>query len=407
MSIEFRYDGTAILMLYAPIFGHEEIRQKLDSDGLSIKNVFSVKADNEYQFDLSDEFEETFCFKVGELVGDYYRLDKNILDTDHWFYISKDVVISAKHFVAYQNISIFRKIDDLVDCDVYITNGADEAVGYIPFAVFERLINTFPNSTETKKYTHARIAQTLSHYFEGLERVSVDYEKYLNKRTSNNKAKPFPELQIISLELFIKAHELLKEMLNHPETYSERDWQAAICNIVCVIYPKYILAKREIEIGSDGRHNKRPDFLLVDSSGFVDILEIKKPNQQRLLTRKQYRDNYVADRDLSGAILQIEKYVYTLSHGGTGIEKKLEQHLANELPECIQIRVANPQGMLLMGRSNDLSEDEKFDLEFIKRQHKNIVDIMTYDDLLERMKNIITHLRTEEERSYTTPHKTI
>lgn len=396
MSIEFRYDETAMLMLYAPAFGHEEVRQKLDSDGLTIKNVFSVTADNEYQIDLSDEYEETFCFKIGELSGDYYRLDKNILNTSHWFYISKDVVVSAKHFVAHQNISICRKIDDIVDCDVYITDGTDEREGYIPFEIFNLLVSTFPNSTELKKYTHARIAQTLSHYFEGLEKVTVDYEEYLDKRISHNSAKAFPELQIISLELFIKAHELLKEMLSHPQTYSERDWQAAICNIVCVIYPKYILAKREIDIGSDGRHNKRPDFLLVDSSGFVDILEIKKPNQQRLLTRKQYRDNYVADRDLSGAILQIEKYVYTLNHGGTSIEKKLEQHLADELPVGVQIRVANPQGMLLMGRSDNLSADQKFDLEFIKRQHKNIVDIMTYDDLLDRIENIITRLHVDE-----------
>lgn len=45
-----------------------------------------------------------------------------------------------------------------------------------------------------------------------------------------------------------------------------------------------------------------------------------------------------------------------------------------------------------MGRSNNLSRDQLFDLEIIKRQHKNIVDIMTYDDLLERLKNIIDQL---------------
>ena len=140
MSIEFRYDGTAMLMLYAPAFGHEEVRQKLDSDGLSIKNVFSVTADNEYQIDLSDEYEETFCFKIGELSGDYYRLDKNILNTSHWFYFSKDVVVSAKHFVAHQNISICRKIDDIVDCDVYITDGTDEREGYIPFEIVKRTL---------------------------------------------------------------------------------------------------------------------------------------------------------------------------------------------------------------------------------------------------------------------------
>lgn len=57
-----------------------------------------------------------------------------------------------------------------------------------------------------------------------------------------------------------------------------------------------------------------------------------------------------------------------------------------ELAVNVLIRVTNPQGMLLIGRSNNLSIDQLFDLEIIKRQHKNIVDIMTYDDLLERLK---------------------
>lgn len=103
-------------------------------------------------------------------------------------------------------------------------------------------------------------------------------------------------------------------------------------------------------------------------------MEIKKPNKQRLLTATQYRNNYVADRDLSGAIVQIEKYIYSLNHIGTKIEEDLQKRFLGELPDNVLIRVTNPQGMLLMGRSNNLSRDQLFELEIIKRQHKNIVD---------------------------------
>jgi len=159
--------------------------------------------------------------------------------------------------------------------------------------------------------------------------------------------------------------------------------------IVLILYPKYILAKREIDVGHDGRHAKKPDFLLVDASGFVDILEIKKPNGQRLITKTDYRNNYVADRDLAGAIVQIEKYVYCLSRGGKTIERKLQNKLETDLPRGIEIKSVNPQGILLMGRCEGLSAEQQFDLEIIKRQHKNIVDIMTYDDLISRMGNMI------------------
>lgn len=81
-----------------------------------------------------------------------------------------------------------------------------------------------------------------------------------------------------------------------------------------------------------------------------------------------------------------------MNHGGKKVERYIYNQVSDKLPEDVNVRVANPQGMLLMGRSNDLSMEQKFDLEIIKRQHKNIVDIMTYDDLMERLENIVKKL---------------
>ncbi len=38
-----------------------------------------------------------------------------------------------------------------------------------------------------------------------------------------------------------------------------------------------------------------------------------------------------------------------------------------------------------MGRENNLSLDQKSDFDVVKRKYKNIVDIITYDNLLERL----------------------
>ena len=48
---------------------------------------------------------------------------------------------------------------------------------------------------------------------------------------------------------------------------------------------------------------------------------------------------------------------------------------------------------MLLGRSNNLTDEQLFDFEIIKRQHKNIVDIMTYDDLLKRFRNILNQIK--------------
>lgn len=63
------------------------------------------------------------------------------------------------------------------------------------------------------------------------------------------------------------------------------------------------------------------------------------------------------------------------------------------MPSNFRLKVVNPQGILLLGRSNNLTDEQLFDFEIIKRQHKNIVDIMTYDDLLKRFRNILNQIK--------------
>ena len=159
--------------------------------------------------------------------------------------------------------------------------------------------------------------------------------------------------------------------------------KSKIQEILQLLYPKYILCTREIAFkGVDG-YDKRPDFLLVDSNGFVDILEIKKPDVQVLTKQASYRNNYVPVKEFAGAIQQIEKYIFCL----TSLEKSQKEvleRLSVLLPNGIKPEVVNPQGILLLGRSWDFNAQQKRDFELIKRQYKNIADIMTYAVPLER-----------------------
>lgn len=70
------------------------------------------------------------------------------------------------------------------------------------------------------------------------------------------------------------------------------------------------------------------------------------------------------------------------------MEDKLNNKL-KDIPNGLKIHINNPQGLLLMGRSDQMTQEQLFDFEIIKRQYKNIVDIMTYDDLLKRLENIV------------------
>ena len=48
-----------------------------------------------------------------------------------------------------------------------------------------------------------------------------------------------------------------------------------------------------------------------------------------------------------------------------------------------------------MGRSNLLNKHQKEDFEVIRRKYKNVIDIMSYDDLIHRLENIIEKFKID------------
>ena len=194
----------------------------------------------------------------------------------------------------------------------------------------------------------------------------------------------------IELEQFTVAYQELKEMLGRYEVIDEKKWQKKIHNILQLLYPKYICCAREVRFFG-GKNDKQPDFLLVDANGFVDILEIKKADVRML---SQYRNNYVASREVSGAIQQIEKYIFCLNSSDKA-KQDVSSRLDDMLSSGLKAQIINPQGILLVGRSNEFDEEQKKDFELIKRQYKHVADIMTYDDLLFRLGNIIESLKAK------------
>ncbi len=71
----------------------------------------------------------------------------------------------------------------------------------------------------------------------------------------------------------------------------------------------------------------------------------------------------------------------------------MSKKLNELLPEGIKVQIVNPQRILLLGRSKQFDEEQQKDFELIKRQYKHVADIITYDDLLFRLRNIIESLK--------------
>lgn len=372
--------------------GLDDITKRLDTeDGVSVKHTFWVTKDLLCEdIEDDDDWEETLRFYIGAVGEAYTQLDSEVFSTDHCFYFGNEISLKPEMFTAYRNISILRKIDEVIERDFYI-GGDWEIHNGISKETFDELLAKFPKTAELDKYAHKRIASIIKDYFPECDKYKAIYEKFVESKNSRytSSVPAISKYNVqIELEQFTVAYQELMDMLNRYEAIDEKQWQEKIQNILQLLYPKYICCAREIKFYG-GKKDKQPDFLLVDANGFVDILEIKKADV-RMLT--QYRNNYVVTREISGAIQQIEKYVFCLNSSDKAKEC-VSKKLTKFLPERVEVKILNPQGILLAGRSNEFTDEQQKDFELIKRQYKHVADIMTYDDLVQRLENIIVSLK--------------
>jgi hypothetical protein len=162
----------------------------------------------------------------------------------------------------------------------------------------------------------------------------------------------------------------------HPESW----WQTYIKGKILIIQQGYIRVLDKVNIAVAG--TKFPDFLLVTHDGYLDILEIKKPDTN-LLKHDKSRDNYHWDIEMSKAIIQVENYIEGVNRIGDQLCIELKDK------HGIDLRVLRPRGVILAGNSRSLTlQKEKNDFRLLSLSLKNIT-VVTYDELLARLSNYI------------------
>lgn len=405
--IDFFTKGDTLVLRYIAEFANSPdwVRETIKVKGyVRLKKTFYFEEDdilNDSEFgeetkidDFDDpDTEQVTYFLFAKLTGDYYKVKKGILIDDFDIFIHKDVSLSTIFFVADSDVSVFRVIKNISLNNLYLGGDYPSAV---PIEEFERLLKYFPTSYERRKYVEARIASLLRNYLDGIKDAEKIYQKHLNTKLSKqgtDLAKVFQNVELVKYQTIL---EKLQEMLKDENQYNEHQWQEEILQIILLLYPKYIFAFKSVPIQAklaDGIRDKQLDFLLVDSNGYVDVIEIKKPFENAIMTKGVYRENYIPLRELSGTVMQIEKYIYYLNRWSLEGEKFLSTKYKTQLPEGFDIKIANPSGVIIMGRENNLSPGQKDDFEVVKRKYKNIVDIITYDNLLERLQFTIEQIR--------------
>jgi hypothetical protein len=399
--IEIFKQADGLFLIYSP--GRFNSVQWLDEklrqdDEVTLRRTFTFATGDlvSQAQQVDDEDGAKRIFKLGTSEDGYYKVNKTILGLKYDLLLDKTMKLEPQVFIANREISVFRRIDELVDEQI-IVGGENE--GAIPLADFQHLLETFPTSTELTHYARSRISRVLKDYFGTLSDAEGKLNRYLARKkrlaaTSRNSI-----LENFELQKFEYIRSELEGMLKDTDIYTEKNWQKKILELLLFVFPKYIAVLENVHIKdfyskagkvTDGYI----DLMLVDANGNIDIIEVKKPFANALLSRNKYRDRHHTPRtELAGSVMQAEKYLFHLNKWGQPGEREIYDKRKSELPDGLELKITNPKAMILLGRDNDFSGEQRFDFEIIRRKYANMIDIMTFDDLLRRLENIIAMMR--------------
>ena len=179
---------------------------------------------------------------------------------------------------------------------------------------------------------------------------------------------------IIEHKKRIDALNSFKENINNPGLL-ESHWQEWFKNNKWVLGSEYAKILDERQIDTDNI----ADYLMKSNDGFVDVIEIKKPNGLKVWAASLDHGNLVPSSDLVAAITQCQNYLFE-------IEREMNSIKFSERVENLPI--ANPRCMLVFGRSNDWTEGQQLAFRLLNSS-LNRITIVTYDQLYQRASNTV------------------
>lgn len=405
--LDFQITATGIDLVYKEDWGSNKWvwDDLVTNKEARISKIFHLEHnDLKYPPVTDQDFDDyEYLFHFGTYVEEYVKIPARILNIKNDLLISRDVTFKRSIFAAERNVSIFSRLSELLEHSDPIVIGGTRADA-VPRDIFEELLKKFPNTYELDRYADARVQTILTQYVEGMKDARDRYESYLNKKkalTSNAKL-DLDILKRLEVEKYVLIRDLIKDALNTKKNWAEGEWQQLMLSFLLLLFPKYIKVLENVTIhdyySNPGKKTDRYiDIALLDANGNLDIIELKKPFDDKILRKGLYRGNSIPTSELSGSIMQAEKYLFHLSKWGVKGENKLTEKYANALPPGMKIRISNPKAIIIVGRDKiagaKMANNQLLDFEIIKRKYANMMDIITYDDLLRRLNNTIITLQ--------------
>mgnify|MGYP001009816411 CR=1 FL=1 len=158
------------------------------------------------------------------------------------------------------------------------------------------------------------------------------------------------------------------------ETSGDNSWQKWIYKNNWLFGVNY---QQPIERAKINIKGIMPDYLFPTIDGFVDILEIKLPNDEVVVKDASHSGSWKWSPETNIAIGQVVNYLSEIDRSRLEIEKSIKDQYN------LEINLLKPRAYILIGNSNGWDNNKKEGLR--KMNHAlHGIEVITYKELLDR-----------------------
>ncbi|SRR5690554_2297761 len=335
---------------------------------------------------LPDDFSDNGYIKQGV---QYYLNKKLESKSIASLEISKDKATTIRKVRNQEVYNLILKYDDfktLREQFLVVNNQSSQSKNDILDGFFyNHFPDKFEESTSTSQQQYRNVIKNLNsdiieHFTpDDLNKMEGFITELLDKRYQSNSHK-FLQLARTKIKVdTIAIDRILAEFQKNLEDgISENLWGKYLKKNLFLLDSKYVKILPELNVILRGSRNV--DFGMIDTKGYLDIFEIKKPDTP-ILAADTDRGNYYWHTSTVKAIVQAEKYLFNAERKASNLAEDISRE------ERISVKVVKPRAILITGHSDQLDSDEKRDDFKVLRQSLKNIDIILYDELLEGLEN--------------------
>lgn len=335
---------------------------------------------------LPDDFSDNGYIKQGV---QYYLNKKLESKSIASLEISKDKATTIRKVRNQEVYNLILKYDDfktLREQFLVVNNQSSQSKNDILDGFFyNHFPDKFEESTSTSQQQYRNVIKNLNsdiieHFTpDDLNKMEGFITELLDKRYQSNSHK-FLQLARTKIKVdTIAIDRILAEFQKNLEDgISENLWGKYLKKNLFLLDSKYVKILPELNVILRGSRNV--DFGMIDTKGYLDIFEIKKPDTP-ILAADTDRGNYYWHTSTVKAIVQAEKYLFNAERKASNLAEDISRE------ERISVKVVKSRAILITGHSDQLDSDEKRDDFKVLRQSLKNIDIILYDELLEGLEN--------------------